>query len=80
MKTQPQFSKKKPTPIYPTYPDVSVKLVGTDGNVYAIIGTVVGALKRAGHTEGAAEFQASAFACESYDKVIRLCLLTVEVR
>ena len=32
----------------PLYPDIQVKLVGEDGNAYAIMGRVEAALKRAG--------------------------------
>lgn len=32
----------------PKYPNVTVKLVGTDGNAFAILGTVNGALRKAG--------------------------------
>ena len=39
------------------FPDVTVKLVGEDGNAFAIIGAVTRALKRAGHVEAAKECQ-----------------------
>ena len=32
----------------PKYPNIHVRLVGEDGNAYAILGRVQGALKRAG--------------------------------
>lgn len=64
----------------PTYPTVTVKLTGEDGNVFAIIGAVSKALKRAGKPDAAAEFSAAAFRCGSYDEVLRLCMATVEVR
>jgi hypothetical protein len=32
----------------PKYPEVKVKLVGEDGNAFAIMGRVAGALKKAG--------------------------------
>jgi len=62
------------------YPDVKVKLVGEDGNAFAIIGKVKTALCReVGHTAGA-EYQAAAFNCESYDALLCLTMDTVTVQ
>lgn len=55
------------------------KLSGTDGNVFAIIGTVSQALKRAKQPERAEEFTAKAFQSGSYDEVLALCFEYVEV-
>ena len=62
------------------YPDVQVQLSGTDGNVFAIIGRVAAALRRAGEPAAATAFCAAAFRAGSYDAVLRLCLATVDVR
>lgn len=51
----------------------TIKLVGTDGNVFAIIATVSNGLKKAGLKEQAAEFRALAFRQQSYDAVLLLC-------
>jgi hypothetical protein len=56
------------------------KLVGTDGNAFAIMGTVSRALERAGQPERAAEWQKQAMACKSYDDLLALCFEFVEVR
>jgi hypothetical protein len=56
-----------------------VQLTGTDGNVFAIIGTVSKTLKRAGLTAEAQEFTKKAFASESYDAVLRLAMTYCEV-
>ena len=32
----------------PKYPDIAVQLTGTDGNAFAVLGTVLAALRRAG--------------------------------
>ena len=32
----------------PKYPDITVKLVGTDGNAYSVLGKVCSALRKAG--------------------------------
>jgi len=58
----------------------SCKLVGTDGNVFAIIGCVQRALKQAGQDAQARKFVQRAFAAHSYDEVLRLCFEYVEVR
>jgi hypothetical protein len=55
------------------------KLVGTDGNVFAIIGTVAKTLKRAGLHDKAKEFTTNAMNSESYDDVLCLCFEYVEV-
>lgn len=59
--------------------DVVVRLTGTDGNVFAVIGTVRTALKEAGHPELAKEFTEACFAAGSYDAVLRLCMAYVNV-
>lgn len=56
------------------------KLVGTDGNVFAIIGAVCKTLRRAEQGEKAKEFQEKAFACRSYDEVLQLCFEYVEIK
>lgn len=56
------------------------KLVGTSGNVFAIIGTVAQALKAAGQHAEAKAFTAKAFAAGSYSAVLALCHDYVEVR
>ncbi len=48
------------------------KLIGTDGNVFAIIGTVCETLRKHNLSDKAKKFQAKALKCESYDEVLRL--------
>jgi hypothetical protein len=55
------------------------QLTDTDGNVYAIIGAVSKCLKRAGQADKAEEFTKQAFASDSYDDVLMLCMEYVEV-
>lgn len=57
-----------------------VKLIGTDGNVFSIIGKVSDGLKRAGMTKEASEFTKRAFSSKSYDEVLCLCGEYVEIR
>lgn len=67
------------TNMNPLFPDVTVQLAGEDGNVFAIIGRVSAAMKRAGHRDEARAFQHAALDCGSYDEVLRLVMNTVEV-
>ncbi len=54
------------------------RLVGTDGNVFSIIGHVQRALRDAGQAERASEFGRRAFAARSYDEVLALTFEFVE--
>jgi hypothetical protein len=56
------------------------KLVGTDGNVFAVIGRVRAALIGAGQPDQASEFVKRALGARSYDEVLQLCMEYVEVR
>ena len=64
----------------PTHPLPVCRLIGTDGNVFAIIGKVQRALREAGLPERAAAFGERAFEARSYDEVLQLCLEFVEVQ
>jgi len=55
------------------------KLIGEDGNVFAVIGKVARCLKTAGQKEQAKEFTNKAFAAHSYGEVLALCAEYVEV-
>jgi len=55
------------------------RLVGTDGNVFAIIGRVQRTLRAAGQPGHAEAFVARAFQAKSYDEVLVLCLEYVDV-
>ena len=56
-----------------------VRLTGTDGNVFIIIGKVSSALKKAGQYAQAREFTGKAFAAHSYDEVLQLCMQYADV-
>lgn len=56
------------------------KLVGTDGNVFSIIGRVSAALREAGLPDKATEFRVKAMQQKSYGAVLALCSEYVEVR
>lgn len=57
----------------------SVKLTGTDGNVFGIIGRVAAALRKAGMHDEAKAFCENATSCESYDEVLCLCMEVCDV-
>lgn len=60
--------------------NVSVKLIGEDGNVFNIIGLVSKALKKAGFKDEATSYTDKAFSCGSYDEVLQLTMDYVNVR
>lgn len=62
VETKQEVKVEKPT----------VQLSGTDGNVFAIIGRVSGALKKAGQADKAKEFTERAFKAGSYDEVLHM--------
>lgn len=49
-----------------------VKLIGTDGNVFNIIGAVTSALKKDGKHELADEFAERAMSADSYEDVLAM--------
>ena len=55
------------------------RLVGTDGNAFAVIGNVKRALERAGQQDRASEFVTKAMRSNSYDEVLALCFEFVDV-
>lgn len=61
------------------HPNINVKLVGEDGNAFAIMGRVIAALRRAGTSEAEiAEFQREATAGD-YDHLLQTVMTWVEV-
>ena len=63
----------------PTYPDVRVQLSGGNGNAFAIIAAVSGALRREVGKEAADAFAREAMDQGSYYDLLRLAMSTVEV-
>lgn len=55
------------------------QLVGTDGNVFSIIGKISKTLRRARLSEQADEFTNKVFDAGSYDEVLQLAFKYVEV-
>ena len=60
------------------FPHVTVKLVGEDGNAFAVMGRVCKALRRAGASDDTIQqFQKEATAGD-YDDLLRTCMRWVE--
>lgn len=55
------------------------KLVGTDGNVFALAGRVSAALKKAGQEDKVKEFMECLIKCKSYEEALALMTEYVEV-
>ena len=62
-----------------TYPDVTVKLSGTDGNAFAIIGRVSKAIRMEVGAEEAKKFTSEVTNSGSYDELLQFCMQTVNV-
>ncbi len=60
------------------YPDVVVKLIGKDGNAFAVLGAVNRALTRAGHNDAAKEFMTEAMSGD-YDHLLATAMDYVDV-
>jgi len=60
------------------YPDVSVRLVGEDGNAFALLGRVSKALKRGGHGDVVDEFMDEATAGD-YNDLLNTVMRWVDV-
>jgi hypothetical protein len=56
------------------------KLVGEDGNVFAIIGNISKTLKSANQADKAKEFTTKAFKAGSYDEVLAMAFEYVDVK
>lgn len=64
----------------PTYPDIEVELIGTDGNAFALIGKVSTALKQAKISrEQVVEFQRNAMQSPSYEDLLNYLMETVSI-
>jgi hypothetical protein len=63
----------------PKYPHVRVRLVGTDGNAFAVLGKVLGALRRAGVSDMERIAFQKAATVGDYDHLLATVMATVEV-
>ena len=70
---EPRTAKQEAQPEKP-----SVKLVGTDGNIFAVVGRCARALREAGQADQAKEMTAAAFKAKSYDEALGICMRYVD--
>lgn len=61
------------------YPDITVQLIGRDGNAFAIIGAVSRELRRRVGSAEADRFVSAAMKCGSYDELLHFAMSTVDV-
>jgi hypothetical protein len=61
------------------YPDVTVTLVGEDGNAFAILGKVSKALRNAGVTREEIDTYVDEATAGNYDQLLRTTMRWVEV-
>lgn len=59
--------------------DIRVRLVGEDGNIFAILGRVRQALRRGGHSELVNEVTAAVTSSHSYEEALARIMEYVEV-
>ena len=62
------------------YPEVEVELVGQDGNAFAIMGRVMGALKSAGVPKEEIDQYYSESTSGDYDNLLRTAMAWVSVK
>lgn len=62
------------------YPNIKVKLVGRDGNAFAILGNVSGALRKAGVPQSERDKFMKEATSGDYDNLLRVCMDWVDVR
>jgi hypothetical protein len=61
------------------YPDIEVRLTGTDGNAFAILGKVRGALRYCGVEQAEIEAFMQEATAGDYDHLLRTCMAWVNV-
>ena len=61
------------------YPNVKVKLIGRDGNAFAIMGAVSNAMRKAGCTKEQISEYTTAAMSGDYDNLLRVTAETVDV-
>ena len=71
--TEPPATKQEPRPEKP-----SVKLVGTDGNIFAVVGRCARALREAGQANKAKEMTESVSKAGSYNEALGICMRYVD--
>lgn len=65
---------------YPRHPEVEVQLIGGDGNAFSVMGSVAGAMKRAGLSKDVVEDYMAEAMSGDYDHLLRTTMQWVTVR
>ena len=63
----------------PKFPEIEVRLVGEDGNAFAIMGRVAHAMRRAGVSEDEVKTYVEKATSGDYDNLLRVTAETVRV-
>ena len=58
----------------PKYPDITVKLVGEDGNAFAILGRILHAMRRAKVSEADQQLFQKEATSGDYDNLLQTCM------
>lgn len=64
----------------PRYPEIKVKLVGTDGNAFALLGVVQRAMRKAGVEETEVKLFLEEAMSGDYNNLLNTCCEWVQVR
>ena len=62
------------------HPEITVQLVGQDGNVFNLMGIVANALRKNGFGEEVQEFITEVTSSQSYHEVLAIMMRWVDVR
>lgn len=73
------MSEKYPGVTAPKYPEITVRLVGEDGNAFSIMGRVSEALKRGGVSKEEREEYFAESTAGDYDHLLRTAMAWVTV-
>lgn len=63
----------------PKYPNISVRLTGSDGNAWAVLGKMTGALRKAGVDQSEIKAFVEEAVGGDYDHLLRTCMEWVDV-
>lgn len=63
----------------PLYPNIKIKMVGEDGNAFAILGRTVGAMRRANVSQEVIDQYLTEAKSGDYDKLIQTTIKYVDV-
>jgi hypothetical protein len=65
--------------VIPKYPDITVRLSGSDGNAFLIMGKVIKALKKNGASEEEIEAYKAEATSGDYEHLLQTCFRWVEI-